>query len=252
MLRKLLKHEIKATSRCSLILYLAIFVLTIGNKIFMQVDAKVSDTNKLFMTVETIFAISYFVLIIAAGVVIFIAIIKRFYDNMLKDEGYLMFTLPTTVGKHIASKAITGYIWIVATGIVCVLSFFVLAFHPGVTVLEDIRKIFNNITEAGMWGNVVKGIIAVAIGIYAVILEFYTCLSIGQLYSKHRIGGAVIAYIVIYIISQIVRIIFISVIDIETIYVAAGLNYLIVFGAVKSVIFTLITRYILTNRLNLE
>lgn len=53
--------------------------------------------------------------IIATAVATVVLRLRRFYFNMLKDEGYLTFTLPATVGQHIASKMIVCITWVIAT-----------------------------------------------------------------------------------------------------------------------------------------
>ena len=94
MLGKLIKNEFKATSRNFIPIYLVMMVVTVFMKIIMEIqnnaDGALSQSR--IMGVLGVLSITTFVIAIMA--VIFgtiVLIIKRFYDNMLKDEGYLSF-----------------------------------------------------------------------------------------------------------------------------------------------------------------
>ena len=112
MLGKLLKYEYKATSRYFIGLYIVLALLTIGNKIMLIIE----DTSDVQLrVVDILFGIimaSYVIAIIAIAVATVVLMLRRFYFNMLKDEGYLTFTLPATVGQHIASKMIVCITWV--------------------------------------------------------------------------------------------------------------------------------------------
>ena len=113
MLGKLIKHEFRATAREVLGLYAIVLVITVVLKGMLEIQNIFHVDNGIMsmLTAVTIFA---FVLgIIAVILGSFILMIKRFYDNMLKDEGYLSFTLPVSVGQHIASKSIISYVWMI-------------------------------------------------------------------------------------------------------------------------------------------
>ena len=102
MLGKLLKYEYKATSRYFIGLYIVLALLTIGNKIMLIIE----DTSDVQLrVVDILFGIimaSYVIAIIAIAVATVVLMLRRFYFNMLKDEGYLTFTLPATVGVKIS------------------------------------------------------------------------------------------------------------------------------------------------------
>ena len=45
-------------------------------------------------------------------------LIQRFYKNLLRDEGYLMLTLPASVHQQVWSKLIVSSVWFIITGVV--------------------------------------------------------------------------------------------------------------------------------------
>jgi hypothetical protein len=119
MLGKLLKHEFKATARLLLPIYLLLVVLTIIDRIVLGLDFKGS------LSIVTGFVtFAYVATLIAIVVVSFVIIALRFYKNLLSDEGYLMFTLPTKQSALINSKLIVSFIWNIAGVLAVFLSLF--------------------------------------------------------------------------------------------------------------------------------
>lgn len=123
MLKKLLKHEFRATARifapllgAALILSGAtwivvrlggILILSGGTDIVSIVPIG-SPIFGLFSGILMLLSIlALFALMVAAVLVT----VQRFYKNLLGDEGYLMFSLPVTPGQHIAAKLIVGTVW---------------------------------------------------------------------------------------------------------------------------------------------
>ena len=102
--------------------FAAILGLSVVNKISMMFFA-----NFDFMNIPKFVLMKTYILMIAAAFVMCIIVtIQRFYKNLLGSEGYLMFTLPVSTTANILSKAITAFIWIIATSLVTLLSIFVM------------------------------------------------------------------------------------------------------------------------------
>ena len=146
MLGKLLKYEYKATSRYFIGLYIVLALLTIGNKIMLIIE----DTSDVQLrVVDILFGIimaSYVIAIIAIAVATVVLMLRRFYFNMLKDEGYLTFTLPATVGQHIASKMIVCITWVIATVVLTGVSIFVVTYSKDIDYARDISYSVQKLT----------------------------------------------------------------------------------------------------------
>lgn len=267
MLGKLIKNEFKATARNFIPIYLILIFVTVGTKILelVQDRAGAALEDNLVMNVIGVFLITTFVLAIMAiifGTVILIA--KRFYENMLKDEGYLSFTLPVTTGQHMISKIFVSYIWIIASVLVCVISFIIFMIgEPGAfkELGDTISQAIQLINKNGWWGYVIQIIFVMIIGIYNGIMLLYTCFSVGQIYNKHRIAGAFITGICIYVISEIVNSIFLVTliganintdVSMESGFFQPLMLYALIESAVEAIIYTAITYIMLRKRLNLE
>ena len=137
MLGKLLKYEMKSTSRIMWFLYAAVIVFgtIIGIAIRVQVNSGALKMNTTSLTsvffglpqiILTVFIIIYMLLLLALAVMTIIIIIMRFNNNLLRGEGYLMHTLPVKPWQLITSKGIVA-VAVVAVSIICaVLSIFIL------------------------------------------------------------------------------------------------------------------------------
>ena len=138
MLKKLLKYEIRATARLFLPVFGAILLLAILNNIFFNFN-DIPD----FAAVLTMML--YVILIIALFVLVYVVMIQRFYKNLLRDEGYLMFTLPVRTWQLIASKLIVSIMWLAICTFVTVLSVFIMAFS--LDLLREIPEFLRQLSD---------------------------------------------------------------------------------------------------------
>lgn len=265
MLGKLIKNEYKATARSFLPLYLVLIVVTIVNKIIIEIqDGFEIETglDRVFAVLTALLMITYFLTLFAVGVLTMILIIKRFYDNMLKDEGYLSFTLPVTTGQHLFSKVIVSYSWFVLSIIMIIAA--ILTIEAGSGMWEIITEMFRQMWEEiknGQQLEFVSVIILIILAIYNAIMLPYTCFSIGQRFTKHPVLGAFLTYLVIYMINQAIGLIFLLVLvlggnDIFVMEQVDVMTYILVYGlviqVVEAIIYTVVTHFMLSRKLNLE
>lgn len=266
MLGKLIKNEFRATARTFGSMYLIVFIVTVLFKLVVEIQ-DAFDLDNVVINILSFVTITAFILGII-GVVIgtFIFIIKRFYDNMLKNEGYLSFTLPATVGQHIASKSIVSYIWVLISavfifGIVMIL--FLGHTSLFVELREDIIYIIKEFNKQHLWKYVIVIGAALLIAAYNYIAMGYACFSVGQAWTRNRIAGALATYIVFQIITEIISLICMMIMfggDMEAVNNAeigeAVFQPLLIFMIVEQVILavvcTIITHVMLSKKLNLE
>ena len=117
MLKQLLKYEFKATKSLYFGLYLALALLSVVLGVsFRQEHALAHSTS--FQNLEVILMIVYVSVILAIAVLCFVNTIRRFYQNLLGREGYLMHTLPVTETQLILSKLLTSMVWVLCSGLV--------------------------------------------------------------------------------------------------------------------------------------
>lgn len=209
MLGKLLKYEIKATARLFFPIYLAILLFAFINRLINPFEnignntynATIEGFNFLSI-IQTISVFVYFALIVAVIAMTLVIIIQRFYKNLLGDEGYLMFTLPVKPWHHIVSKLLISLVWIIFSFIIIMCSVLILINIDN--IFGELAKIIN--AGRNFFGDTILILIPISALIVSAyfIMTVYNALSIGHLFTKHRILASFGAYIGIYIISQIV------------------------------------------------
>lgn len=207
MLGKLIKHEFKSTSRTFLALYAIVLVVTVILKGVVEFQEFFKVENIIISLLTFITIAAFVVGIIAVLLGSFVLIIKRFYDNLLKDEGYLSFTLPVSVGQHIASKSIVGYIWMVLSVVVVILLFGILGLGHN-QIMGEVRDGFveaiKAIGESGQAKYFIEMFIGMALGVYGNIAMGYACFSIGQTFGKNKVLGAFVSYVALYFVTQVI------------------------------------------------
>ena len=121
MLGKLIKHELRGSGRTMLPFILVSLFLSVTAGFSMRAMEQQRDYG--WFTI--LFGIVIFLFVaglIAVCIMSVVVVINRFRQNLLGDEGYLMFTLPVSVDEHIWAKLIVSAIWFAATGLTCMLA----------------------------------------------------------------------------------------------------------------------------------
>lgn len=207
MLGKLLKHEFRATGRTMLPIYGAVAALAVlGNLSIRLIDA----ANSVFLRLLFIVVIVFFVIgVIAAAVMTAVMMISRFYRNLLKEQGYLMHTLPVTVHGQIWSKLIVSLVWFAATFFVVWLVILLTGLIQSGTELGDILASFPSRAElrAALAAEGLRPrdltLIAAELLVHAVIaglltcLHFYAAMSLGHMFPKSKVFLSVVFFVAI-------------------------------------------------------
>lgn len=261
MLGKLMKYEFIAMGRIFLPMFGALIIISIVNAIL----------GRLGLTTPQVIAIVVSVLIIVGIlIIVYVLTIQRFWTNLMSNEGYLMMTLPVSVDKLILSKLFVATIWSIISTIVVIVAVIIMA-SAEVNIIRELVEfgIFSQIPLAGheiallLFGTAVMAIIAS----FANILLIYACMALGMMVNKYRILVAVGSYIAITTIMQIV-----ATVTIFLISALGGLeaidrwaNNLTTYGGMNAMIwmitgislvlcavFYLVTRFMMSRRLNLQ
>ena len=208
MLGKLLKQEFRATGRIMLPMLGALIVLSIlaslsGTGLINGV------TNLPLLRFVMILIIVFFGIgVVAAAVVSTVIMISRFYRNLLKDEGYLMFTLPVSVHELVCSKLIVAMVWFLMTGLVIFLVMGFLALTMSNTNLQEVLKelpsigeIREMLDEFGMRVPLRKligiGSLAAVLSMASSCLHFYAAMAMGHMFSEHKVLLSIVFFVLI-------------------------------------------------------
>lgn len=266
MLGKLLKYELKSTSRLMGVLYLAVLIVAaIVGFLARGTIWQATQGNAIAVVVS---GLIYTLLIMTLMIVTVVMILQRFYKNLLKGEGYLMHTLPVPTWMLVASKTISSLIWVLLSIITLIVSVFVLDWCS--LPWGDFFKFFQESA-----GEIILTIVTAVIQIVRIILLVYTAMAIGAAAKRHKVFYSVLTFIVILIIIAIIGTLtnfnLIEMLNGSMAVDNAGIGVhadagkgMVVAGYVKllagqcitdaiySVIFFFVTTWFLKNKLNLE
>lgn len=210
MLKKLFKEEWKRFFFAPTITLIILTVLTlIVMSTFMT--SFWDQGYNVFVELFAGFTILAYILSLAAlSFCITLCTAVRFYKNFFTDEGYLMFTLPVKTSDLLLSKLLVAilwrlisivFIWFSILGIATV----AVSYLSDTGIVQFFREFMDLFQELLSFTNLsiplpVFFIWAALIGIcsqFFSILFIYTCICLGQLWNRHKIGGAIISYFVL-------------------------------------------------------
>ncbi len=198
MLRKLLKHEFRATGRVMLPMYLILLVTAVGSNLAGR--GMLDGRSDLLRTLGVLIVMAFGIAITGVCLLAFVLMIQRFYKNLLQDEGYLMFTLPASVHQHIWSKLIVSSVWFIATVLAIIAACLVVAYQGGFLrefldflryFLEGLRKL--KVSEA-FNGTIylVEFAVLMFLSLVAFSLQFYAALAAGHSQANHKLLWSVV------------------------------------------------------------
>lgn len=224
MLGKLLKHEWRSTWKMPTALCLFTVLMTLFGALSFKMPMwqKLVGNNSAAMTFMDLMAIvvliTYFVTIIISAYAIMIYFAIRFYKNLYTDEGYLTFTLPVTQNNLILSKTLISAFWNFFATILMLGSMFLLLYVFMRTMISgaewaEVSQVFGDMSPAindvfvkyaGLptWGIIIVFVLIILSGSFSGMLLIYLCISIGQLFRKHKVAASIIAYLVVTTLVQ--------------------------------------------------
>ena len=201
MLGKLIKYDLKALAKILAPLWgvLLVMGLIFGISIRSNLDG-IGNTMIVFSLVVIV------AVIVAIFVMNVIIVIQRFWNGLLQEEGYLMFTLPVTTRSLILSKVISALI--ISCGTVFVISLLgveIIAISP-VKLMDTVTYFGNWVIKvhAGPW--IGYGAVIAVVGLLSGIYHIYAAMVIGQLSNGNRFLFAFVAYAVLSIIVSLIGI----------------------------------------------
>jgi hypothetical protein len=189
MLRKLMKHEIRATLRFMLPLFLIVLVLSVPMS--LMVHGLGGGTGVLINLLRVLLVTAYSVAMGAMFILIVVLIVQRFRSNMLGDEGYITMTLPVSVHRLLWSKIIISAMWFVGACIVTGISLLII-----LASAEDFRRFAEVVSDLWSMLTVQYAVNGVALVLevlllcflsYAVTcLHFYAALATGHGFDRFK------------------------------------------------------------------
>ncbi len=273
MLRKLIKHELRATARVMGPMLGLTLLLAVGGR--FAVNNMLDIQNKLMVTLGSFLVTAFAAAIAGSFIVSFVLMIRRFCKNLLQDEGYLMMTLPATVHEHVFSKLMVSILWSAATAItaglaMCILVLdleFVTLYGPAELLAElhmgDLR-LSDYMGHALLMA--AEGVLLAIVADACLCLQIYAAMAVGHSFTHHKgllsfaayLGFSILwnafqngsVYLMNLLAQDGIQFGFQNFTRFAAVHVT--LWSLILFLAVPSALWYAITTYFLKNRLNLQ
>lgn len=214
-----MKYEWKGLKKPLLILLLVLTGITILTGILiLTINPKYDDVTVGFSVIFTLLSVFlYYFGIIACSLGTMLVIAIRFYKTCYTDEAYLTHTLPVSPKQLIAAKTLTSILCYLLTWLFIILTM-VLLVSVGITHIINLGEInmsdinpemFSELSSdfkynfgISFGGYLAYIIVSGLIGSVCSIITLLGCVSLGQLYTKHRVLGAIIAYFSVNAILQ--------------------------------------------------
>lgn len=227
MLSKLIKHEWKATWKLPSLLCLFLILMTvIGCISFYVTGINVTDSiqsNIVYSYTMVMLFLFNILVLSSASIIISIYFSYRFYKNLYTDEGYLMHTLPATPSQLIISKGFCAVLWTLIISILTFLGMIALILFLMSSILtatdtgnlgmliDELNKVmpqisvlFKQYAGFSITSGMIFAFLLLLLGCFSGILLPYMCLSLGQLFKKHRVAAAVGFYFAAFFVIQLV------------------------------------------------
>ena len=197
MLNKLLKYDLKNIFKIMVPIYIvAILISTLARGAYYLSD-KITLFQISYAFIFAIYIVATFSLPFATWIIGCI----RFYKNIVKDEGYLMNTLPVKKSSLILSKLITTIVAIAASTLVSAICLGIGIFGIYVKtadviwaldILKDCDIVFFSLIFASFF-----------VGVIMQQLLIYLSISIGQMHNKNKGFFSFLYMIAVYYITQL-------------------------------------------------
>lgn len=256
MLGKLIKYDLKSMLKTIVPLWLTVLVLSVIIMIKFWGANENVIINVENNTVDLILFIVLFCVGIAIVVFNIMFIIQRFWNGLLKEEGYLMFTLPVSTRSLIMAKALSALIISIGSMLVAMASVFIISLSfvgtIGIHVFSDlwlaIRNTFTLLTPSQLAEQFIfllAGVVSFLAGIYQV----YASMAIGQLSNKNRFLLSFFAFVGISVVFSFVAS-FTDMIPVANTFMDNCI--ILITDLIALVALHVVTEVLLTKKLNLE
>jgi len=196
MLKKLIKHEFRATSKAMWPIFGGLIILALLSR-FAAIPLLNKNINFLFNAVAILVLIGFSIGTAILGFAPLLVSGSRFKKSVLGQEGYLTNALPVSSFQIVGSKLITNAAWYAMTGIMLIAICFVMlgSFSSIENVPAVFRGLFRAITQIekddasklihfGIC--VLEGLIDMVAGVSLLTVMVYASYSIGYSAKKRK------------------------------------------------------------------
>ena len=259
MLGKLIKYEMKSQGFMYAGIYIVVMILSIVTFGAYKINTAMGG-NPVFSTIYRFAVAGAVIALIVMFIITLVMSILRYRNNLLKDEGYLMHTLPVSAASLHFSKMIASIIWFAADFIVLMLSIGFITGDLKYSWIKKLKMFMSAETDGTATGMVISGITGTVVAI-----------DLGSLSYSSKGIMAFVWYIILYFVGQILSLIGLVILciimyggnfmevmqmpqsDAATIDFVKGTFIMAgIISVILIIVYNFISIYILDRKLNLE
>lgn len=198
MLGKLLKYDFKSLGKKLLPYFLGVVVLAIFNKLF----GLIASDNMILSIPKGFLMVAFVLALIGVPMVTFVLGITRFYQNLIKDEGYLVNTLPVKKSSIIASKCIVANTYLLLSVVISLVAALFVFYNPELwTLLSDFWTQLSTVFTPGLL------ILMIVVSVLSFIMQYFMftlAIALGQMQNTKKGMYSFVYAIVLYTVSQVI------------------------------------------------
>lgn len=205
MLGKLLKYDLKWVYKIVVVFYiLSLFFSVVGRGL------SYIENSVIFSIVTTITFSVAISMMVSSVINSFMRLWVRFIKNIYKDEAYLTHTLPISKKTIYASKVISAIVCIFTTSIVIAVCLFICYYSKeNIELLKlGVQTIASNYNIT-----VINLLLLITFVLFLellfIVLVGYVGIIIGHKFNKNKILKSIIVGFALYIITQIITLVFV-------------------------------------------
>ncbi|MCI9676963.1 MAG: hypothetical protein HFH06_14630 [Lachnospiraceae bacterium] len=288
MLGKLLKHEWKSTWKVGGMMLLGLLLVSFFGWFSFQAPVWQSMSDNGYYNGFTLWDLMsvgvlllYVIMLIGLNYGIMIYIGVHFYKTMYTDEGYLTHTLPVSKHEILVSKILIGGLWMLLVTIGVFLSVMGLVSSMFGAVMPEgysWRELWDEMQPyMGYMDDMFKDTFGMSITSYFILLAvmsvvqpfctitiLFGAISIGQLFTKHRVLMAIVSYVGIMIVANMLSSMVQGAFSINQMarslddnamlgrYMNVSLYFSVFLSIVEAIILYIVSHQITTKKLNME
>lgn len=218
MLKKLLKYELRATTRTMGGVYLALAAVSVALGVWLRMgvgDATGGSTlaavapqgsfnaEQVYGGVMTVLLLVYLAVLIAVAVLTVLNLLQRFTHNLLGSEGYLMHTLPVSSKQLLGSKLLAALLWgavsiaavLLSMVVICLVAMVGTAWQDDLSLgIDLVLGAFKRESGMALLPFLLGVLLTALCGVACTLLRVYAACLIGHQFKRHFAVAGIVAY----------------------------------------------------------
>lgn len=251
MLTKIMKYDFLAMGRTLLPIYGITLIICALGAIILNTDVLYESSIVGVLIILMIYAL------FAVVVLTLVFSVQRFNKGLLKNEGYLNFSLPVSTFTHVIAKLMNLTIWSIILGFVLMIGLLLIVFITSFlsgdgleTIFYFIEYLFEDL-EFNEFFSFIQYALAIAVSSIAIGSKIFASMSIAHIVKRYKTLAGILFFSLLTVIQTTIGTSIESqfnlIDDFQTI-----INTQTLLNVIVIAITTYLTWFILDKRLNLE